>query len=61
MRPFKKKKNKNKNSIEKKERKRGRVFIIILLYKTSYRKSKEINFLMPLHHKHCKEGATVVT
>jgi hypothetical protein len=58
MRPFKK--NKNKNSIEKKERKRGRVFTIIL-YKTYHRKSKEINFLMPLHRKHCKEGTTVVT
>jgi hypothetical protein len=58
-----KKSNKQKNQW-KKQRKKGKEKGFSQLFfftKLTIQSQKKINFLMPLHRKHCKEGATVVT
>jgi len=54
---YQKKKQQQKQNQKKGK---GRVFTLILLYKTYYTQ-KKMNFPMPLHRKHCKEGTTVIT
>jgi hypothetical protein len=49
---------KNKKSIKRKEEGFSCLF---LFTKLTIQNQKKINFPMPLHHKHCKEGTTVVT
>jgi hypothetical protein len=51
MRPFKKKLNK------KKEESFSQLFFFT---KLTIQSQKKINFLMPLHRKHCKKGTTIV-
>jgi hypothetical protein len=54
MRPFKKKLNK------KKEKEEG-FSQLFFFTKLTIQSQKKINFLIPLHRKHCKEGTTIVT
>jgi len=69
IRPFKKKhKNKKskKKSIKKKRRRKGGgkeegLSQLFFFTKLTIQSQKKINFLMHLHCKNCKEGATVVT
>jgi hypothetical protein len=62
---LKKKKQKAKKSIKKKrEEKRGKeegLSQLFVFTKLTIKSQKKINFLMHLHRKHCKEGATVIT
>jgi hypothetical protein len=54
------KKNQSKNKNKKKEK--GEGFSQLFFFtKLTIQSQKKISFLMPLHCKHCKEGATVVT
>jgi hypothetical protein len=52
---------KKKLNKEKKKEKEEGFSQLFLFTKLTIQSQKKINFLMPLHRKHCKEGATVVT
>ena len=43
------------------EKKRDRKTSFFFFTKLTMQSQKKMNFPMPLHRKHCKEGATVVT
>jgi chromatin segregation and condensation protein Rec8/ScpA/Scc1 (kleisin family) len=63
MRSFKKK-QKTKQKLNKKKRKKEKEEGFSQLFfftKLTIQSQKKINFLMPLHCKHCKERAIVVT
>jgi len=62
IRPLKKTKKTKKNPSKKKKKGKEEGFSQLFFFtKLTIQSQKKINFLMPLHCKHCKEGATVVT
>jgi hypothetical protein len=59
-----KKKSKKINQKKREEKKGGKEEGLSQLFfftKLTIQSQKKINFLMHLHRKHCKEGATVIT